>query len=63
MPSFECELVLRENEHESRRRHSFVDEVPPGTIVRIDEQDWVVVETRGSSGAPEVICRPVYERI
>lgn len=64
MPSFECELVLRENEHESSRAHSFVHEVRPGTIVRVDERDWVVVESRGgANGAPQVICRPVYERL
>jgi hypothetical protein len=65
MPSFECELLLRENDHQSSRPHSFVDEVRPGTIVRIDEHDWVVTEIRGgSNGAPrEVICRPVYERL
>jgi hypothetical protein len=64
VPSIECELLLRENAHESSRPHSFPDEVRPGTIVRIDEGDWVVIETRGgSNGVPEVVCRPVYERL
>jgi hypothetical protein len=64
VPAFECELFLRESAHESSRPHSFPDEVRPGTIVRIDEQDWVVIETRGrSSGMPEVVCRSVYERL
>jgi hypothetical protein len=48
----------------SSRAHSFVDEVRPGTMVRIDDDDWVIIEVRsGPNGAPEVICRPVYERL
>jgi hypothetical protein len=32
-------------------------------MVRIDDDDWVIIEVRsGPNGAPEVICRPVYER-
>jgi hypothetical protein len=56
-------LVLRENGHESSRRHSFADEIRPGTIVRVGGQDWVVIELRGGpNGVPEVVCRPVYDR-
>jgi hypothetical protein len=59
----QCDLVLRENGHESRLRHSFADEIRPGTIVRVDGQDWVVIELRGGpNGVPEVVCRPVYDR-
>jgi hypothetical protein len=64
VPAFECELVLRENAHESRRPHSLPGEVRPGMIVRFDEEDWVVIETRGEfNRVPEVVCRPVYERL
>ena len=62
MPSFDCELVLRENDRESRQGHSFADEVRPGTLVRFEGRDWVVIEVRGSA-SPEVLCRPVYERL
>jgi hypothetical protein len=62
IPSFDCELVLRENDHESRQPHSFVDEIRPGTFTRIEGRDWVVIEVRGGA-SPEVLCRPVYERL
>jgi hypothetical protein len=61
MPSFDCELILRENDYESHEWHSFIDEVRPGTIVHVQERDWVIIEVRGYN-TPEVICRPVYER-
>jgi hypothetical protein len=62
MPPLDCELVLRENDHESYQPHSFIDEVRPGTIVRIEDHDWVVIEVRGDK-TPQVVCRPVYERL
>jgi hypothetical protein len=62
MPPFDCEIVLRENDHESRQPHSFMDEIRPGTIVRIEDQDWVVIEVRNKQ-APQIVCRLVYERL
>jgi hypothetical protein len=56
----ECELVLRENDHEKRRPHSFLGEVRPGTFVRMDDRDWIVVEIQEGE-TPSVICRPAAE--
>jgi hypothetical protein len=60
---FECELVLRENDHETRQTRSFVEAVTVGTYVHLDRRDWIVIEVQErAGGAPEVICRPVEER-
>jgi hypothetical protein len=58
--SFECELVLRENDHENRVPYSFLYEVRPGTFVRHDDRDWIVIEIQESE-TPSVICRPAAE--
>jgi hypothetical protein len=58
--SFECELVLRENGDEERQPHSFLGEVRPGTFVRMDDRDWIVIEVQEDE-PPSVICRPAAE--
>jgi hypothetical protein len=56
---FECELVLREDEDQSRIAHSFLVIVRPGTCVRMEGRDWTVIEVRERrSKRPEVICSP-----
>jgi hypothetical protein len=62
MAPFDCEIVLRENGDESHQPYSFMGEVRPGTIMRVDQHDWVVIEVRGGA-VPQVVCRPVYERM
>jgi hypothetical protein len=62
MTIFECELVLRDNGLESRRKHLFHRLVGPGTHVYLDDRDWIVVELCEREGAiAEVVCRPVSE--
>ena len=58
--SFEYELVLRENDHENRVPHSVLHEVRPGTFVRHDDRDWIVVEVQEDE-PPSVICRHAAE--
>jgi hypothetical protein len=61
--NFECELVLQENDHETRRPHLFLDEIQPGTFLRLEGQDWIVMDVRGKpDGPPEIVCRPASER-
>jgi hypothetical protein len=60
VPTYECELVLRENGGEMRIPHSFLDEVGPGTFVRLHDRDWIVVEVQDGE-TPSVICRPAAE--
>jgi hypothetical protein len=56
---FECEVVLREEEDQSRIAHSFSVMVEPGTCVRMEGRDWTVIEVRERrSERPEVICSP-----
>jgi len=57
---YECELVLRENDHEGRFPHSFMSEVRPGTFVRHGDRDWIVIEVQEGE-PPWVICRPAAE--
>lgn len=57
---YECELVLRENGDEVRVPHSFLDEVGPGTFVRLHDRDWIVVEVQDGE-TPSVTCRPAAE--
>jgi hypothetical protein len=52
--------VLRENGDEMRVPHSFLDEVGPGTFVRLHDRDWIVVEVQDGE-TPSVICRPAAE--
>jgi hypothetical protein len=60
VPKYECELVLRENGDEMRVPYSFLDEVGPGTFVRLHDRDWIVVEVQDGE-TPSVICRPAAE--
>jgi hypothetical protein len=63
VPPFACELVLLENEQESREKRTFLAALSPGTHVHIESRDWIVLEIRDRAGAvPEVICRPAEER-
>ena len=57
VPKYECELVLRENDHETRFPHSFFSQVRPGTYVRMDDRDWIIIEIE-EGDRPSVICRP-----
>jgi hypothetical protein len=57
---YECELVLRENDHENRVPHSFSSEVKPGTFVRHGDRDWIVIEVQEGE-LPSVVCRPAIE--
>ena len=58
MPSFECELVLRDNGDETRQPHMFLAEVRPGTAVHLHGRDWIVIEIHERKrGKPEVVCR------
>jgi hypothetical protein len=41
--------------------HSFLSEVLPGTHVRWDRRDWIVIEIQ-EGDKPSVICRPTDER-
>jgi hypothetical protein len=58
---YKCDLVLRENDHEIRVPHSFISEVTPGTFVRMENRDWIVIEIQQSDSTPAVICRPASE--
>ena len=60
VPTYERELVLRENGNEMRFPHSFLDEVGPGTFLRLHDRDWIVVEVQDGE-TPSVICRPAAE--
>jgi hypothetical protein len=61
---FECDLVLRENGFEERRPHTFMVEVQPGTMLHLEGREWVVTEVGDRPGSlPEVVCRPVAERV
>ena len=60
MSRFECALVLRERDHEMRVPHSFLSEVRPGTFVRKNDRDWIVIEVQEGE-PPSVICRPAAE--
>jgi hypothetical protein len=57
---YECDLVLRENDHEKRIPHSFLREITPGTYVRIENRDWIVVEVQEGE-KPVIVCRPPSE--
>ena len=57
---FDCELVLRENDHEDRVPHSFMREVGPGTFVRHGDRDWIVIDVQEGE-KPVVFCRPPSE--
>ena len=57
---YECELVLRENGDEKRQPHMFAGELRPGTFVRMDGRDWIVIEIQDGE-PPSIICRPVNE--
>jgi hypothetical protein len=57
---FECELVLRGNGDEKRKPHMFASEIRPGTFLRMDNRDWIVIEIQESE-PPSVICRPANE--
>jgi hypothetical protein len=57
---YECELVLRENGDEKRQPHMLAGEVGPGTFVRMEGRDWIVIETQEGE-LPSVICRPANE--
>ena len=60
---YECDLVLQENGDESRQPRSFMEEPSPGTHIRIEDRDWIVVVVREGDGErPEVVCRPANER-
>jgi hypothetical protein len=62
--TYECELVLQANDHETRRPHTFLADIRPGTYLRLDGWDWIVNDiTRRSDGVPEIICRPANERL
>ena len=61
MFKYECELVLRENGDEMRVPHEFLSEVRPGTFVRKDNRDWIVIEIQDLGETPAVICRPAAE--
>jgi hypothetical protein len=58
---YEYDLVLCENDKETRVPHSFLSEVRPGTQVRWDGRDWIVIEIQEGE-KPSVICRPLNER-
>jgi hypothetical protein len=58
---YECELVLRENDHEARLPHTFLAEIKPGTFLRLEGRDWIVTEIQDGD-KPRVICRPPSER-
>jgi hypothetical protein len=61
--TYECELVLQENEHETRRPHTFLAEIRPGTFLRLDGRDWIVNDiTERPDGPREIVCRPANER-
>jgi hypothetical protein len=62
VPPLDCLLVLRENDQETHASHAFQTELRPGTIVHLEDRDWVVTEIRAGRTI-EVICRPVYERL
>jgi hypothetical protein len=53
-------LVLREHGGQKRRLHSFLSEVRPGTFVRMDDRDWIVIDVQEDE-PPSVICRPAAE--
>lgn len=57
---FECELVLRENDHQVRLPHTFAAEVGPGTFLRLEGRDWIVTEIQ-EGDKPLVVCRPPSE--
>jgi hypothetical protein len=60
VPKYECELLLRENGGEVHVPHAFLGEVRPGTYVRMNDRDWIVIEIQ-EGVKPIVICRPVAE--
>jgi hypothetical protein len=40
-----------------------MEELSPGTHIRIEDRDWIVVVVREGDGErPEVVCRPANER-
>jgi hypothetical protein len=57
---FDCELVLRENDHEVRLPHTFLAEIRPGTFRRLEGCDWIVTEIH-EGDKPLVICGPPGE--
>jgi len=57
---YECNLVLREHGDEKRQPHSFIGEVRPGSFIRMDDRDWIVIEIQEGE-TPLVICRPAAE--
>jgi hypothetical protein len=58
---YECELVLRENDHEKRIPHTFLAEVHAGTFLRLEERNWIITEIQEGDDKPLVICRPPSE--
>jgi hypothetical protein len=58
---YECVLLLRENGYETRRSHTVRVEIAPGTRIRKEAKDWIVVEISNQGRKPEVICRPANE--
>jgi hypothetical protein len=56
---FDCLLLLRANARETQRPHSFMTEIEPRTMIRIDGRDWAVGEIHDRPGElPVVVCRP-----
>jgi hypothetical protein len=56
---FDCLLALHDNGQETRRPHSFMAQIDPGTAIRVDGRDWAVVEIRDRlDEVPVVVCRP-----
>lgn len=54
---YECELVLCEKGDEKRMPHTFLAEVGPGTHLRLEGRDWIVVEVE-EGDKPLVVWRP-----
>ena len=54
---YECELVFRENGDEKRMPHTFLAAIRPGTFLRLEGRDWIVMEIEEGE-KPLVICRP-----
>jgi hypothetical protein len=64
VPTHDCELALCGDREETRLPHTFLAEIQPGTYIRIQGSDWIVMEVHEREGdRPETICRPPSKRI